>query len=162
MFPWLQSIYKFQSWISKSIFCVCFFFCWNVTHLKETPRKAEGYAYQSKVRILSKLDSNFKATYSLPQTFDWHDQHAWCWLHLECLLFIDLSKSHTTCMPFFVHLALFCPSRSCVLSLPRPCPSKLRLQESLPFCPISLPSCLTPPMHSKSLHFTALNTTHCI
>ena len=46
--------------------------------LKESPRKAECYAFQDKVWRLSKLNSNFKATYSLPQTFYWHDKHAWC------------------------------------------------------------------------------------
>ena len=32
----------------------------------------------AQVRRLSKWDSISKATYSLPLTFDLHDQHAWC------------------------------------------------------------------------------------
>ena len=34
--------------------------------LKESPRKAECYAFQDKVGRLSKLNSNFKVTYFLP------------------------------------------------------------------------------------------------
>ena len=44
--------------------------------LKETPRKAEGYTDQDELHRLSKLEANFKATYSLSQIFDCHDQHA--------------------------------------------------------------------------------------
>ena len=50
-------------------FCV-FYFLLKCDPLKETPRKSEDYACQDVVRRLSKWDSIFKATYSLPQTFD--------------------------------------------------------------------------------------------
>ena len=55
-----------------------FFVLLKCDPFEETPRKAEGYACQDKVRRLSKWDSIFKANYSLQQTFDGHDQHACC------------------------------------------------------------------------------------
>ena len=54
-----------------------FYFPLKCDQLEETTRKAAYYAYHNQVRRLSKWDSFFKATYSLPQTIDWHDQHAW-------------------------------------------------------------------------------------
>ena len=49
-----------------SVFFVFVFFpLRNVTHLKKTPRKTEGCAYQDIVRILLEWDSIFKTSYSL-------------------------------------------------------------------------------------------------
>ena len=55
--------------IQVHFLCV-FYFPLKCDPLEETPRKAEDYAYHDEVRRLSKWDSIFKATYSLPQTFD--------------------------------------------------------------------------------------------
>ena len=55
--------------IQVHLLCV-FCFPLKCDTLEETPRKAACYAYYIKVRRLSKWDSIFKATYSLPQTFD--------------------------------------------------------------------------------------------
>ena len=52
-----------------SVLCL-FYFPLKCDPLEKTPRKAEGYAYQDTVCRLLEWDSIFKATYSLPQTFD--------------------------------------------------------------------------------------------
>ena len=51
------------------ILCV-FYFPKKHDPLENTPRKAEGFAYQDIVRRLLKWASIFKENYSLPQTFD--------------------------------------------------------------------------------------------
>ena len=61
----------------RDFFCL-FYFPLKCDPLEKTPRKTEGYAYQDVMRRLLKWDLIFQATYSLPEIFDWHDQHAWC------------------------------------------------------------------------------------
>ena len=63
--------YTNDSHVKPSVVCSClFYFPLKHDQIKETLRKAEGYARQDVVRILSKWDSIFNATFSLPQTFD--------------------------------------------------------------------------------------------
>ena len=54
--------------IQLHFLCV-FYFPLKYDPVEETPKKAAGNAYHYKVRRLSKWDSIFKATYSVPQTF---------------------------------------------------------------------------------------------